>query len=344
MNARTRWPGGRRSKKLTLPVAFASLPAIEVEISTRDHRFSPTDETALRVCRRGDAGSSLMASFEVAEPHTLDEALMLLDGGDPAVRPIGGGTALMLMMKAQLFQPRRLVSLRHLGEPFRGFGVSADGTTLRVGATTTFSELEHSALIRERFPIVAETMRTLANVRVRNVATVAGNIAHADPHLDLPPVWVALDAEVLLIGRQGRRVLPVEEIFLGYYETAIADGEVIAELRMPVRAGWRSTYVKVTTRSAHDWPALGIALSVALDHGRIDDLRVVLSAALDRPTRLMATEAVLRGSPVDEAVFARAAEAAADEAEIGSDSRGSASYKRHLLGVHLGRALRTLTR
>jgi carbon-monoxide dehydrogenase medium subunit len=283
-----------------------------------------------------------MASFEIAEPHSLPEALGLLDDGDPGVRPIGGGTALMLMMKSQLFTPVRLVSLRHLQGPFTGMSLSGDGMYFRIGAMTTFSELEHSAVIRSHFPVVAETMKTLANVRVRNVASVGGNLAHGDPHLDLPPVWMALDAEALIVNRNGERVMPVEDIFLGYYETAIADGELIVEIRVPLRPDWRSTYAKVTTRAAHDWPALGIAVSARLDGLHVADVRIVLSAAVNKPARLVSAEAVLRGAELNEALLRRAGDAAVAETEIESDSRGSTAYKQQLLRVHLRRALRAI--
>jgi carbon-monoxide dehydrogenase medium subunit len=283
-----------------------------------------------------------MASFELAQPFTLDEALGLLDHDEPSIRPMGGGTALMLMMKAQLFQPQRLVSLRRLGAPFTGIGLSEDGGSFRIGAMTTFSELEHSPAIRAHLPVIAETMKTLANVRVRNVATVGGNLAHGDPHLDLPPVWMALGAEALIVSRGGERVVPVDAIFAGYYETTIANGELIAELRVPVRPSWRSTYVKVTTRAVHDWPALGIAISAEITGQRVNDIRIVLSAALDKPTRLAAAETVLRGAEISEALLARAGDAAVQEVEIETDNRGSAAYKNHLLRIHLARAIQTL--
>ena len=283
-----------------------------------------------------------MADFELAEPDSVDEALALLDYGDPSIRPIGGGTALMLMMKAQLFSPARLVSLRRLKAPFSGLALSEDGQSLRVGAMTTFSELEHSPVIKTHFPVVAQTMKTLANVRVRNVATVGGNLAHADPHLDLPPVWIALGAEVLIINRSGERRIAAEDIFAGYYETTLQNGELITELRVPYRSTWRSTYRKVTTRAEHDWPALGIAVSGEIEHRLVKDVRLVLSAAVDRPIRLRRTEEVLRGSEVDAALMRRAGEAATEEVEVTSDSRGSAVYKRHLLRVHLARALEAL--
>jgi carbon-monoxide dehydrogenase medium subunit len=283
-----------------------------------------------------------MLGFDLSEPRTLEEAFALLDSGDPAVRPMGGGTALMLMMKAQIFKPVRLVSLRHIGGPFEGIAVSADGSHLRVGAMTTFSEIEHSPLVKQHLPVVVQTMKTLANVRVRNVASVGGNLAHGDPHLDLPPVWMALAASVRIISKTGERLVPVEDIFAGYYETTVEDGELISEVRVPLRPTWRSTYVKVTTRAIHDWPALGIAISAEFTGRRINDLRVVLSAALDKPTRLVAAEEVLRGADVDEASLRRAGEAAVAEVDIHSDSRGSAPYKNHLLRVHLARAFQSI--
>jgi carbon-monoxide dehydrogenase medium subunit len=283
-----------------------------------------------------------MASFEVVQPRSLEEALGFLDPDEPSIRPISGGTALMLMMKAQLFQPRRLVSLRHLGAPFTSVSLSEDGTGLRIGAMTTFSELEHSPTIQAHFPVVTQTMKTLANVRVRNVATVGGNLAHGDPHLDLPPLWMALGAEALVVSRAGERVLPLGDLFAGYYETTIGNDELIAELRVPIRQGWRSTFVKVTTRASHDWSALSLAVSAQIAGSRINDIRIVLSAAVDKPTRLIAAENVLRGSDIKEATLERAGDAAVGEVEIETDSRGSAAYKNHLLRIHLARAIQTL--
>src|SRR5690606_6322461 len=145
---------------------------------------------------------------------------------------------------------------------------------------TSFAELEHSAEVARRLPCVVRAMPALANVRVRNVATVGGNLAHADPHLDLPPIWMALDAEALGLSSGGQRTSSVGDLLQGYYETDLACGELIAELRVPLRPSWRTTYVKVTTRALHDWPALGLALSLDMQDGRIRDVRVVLSGAL----------------------------------------------------------------
>ena len=283
-----------------------------------------------------------MLGFDLREPRTLDEAFSLLGQGDPGVRPMGGGTALMLMMKAQIYKPVRLVSLRHVGGPFEGLSLSPDGGHVSVGGMTTFATIEHSPIFKRHLPAVVETMKTLANVRVRHVASVGGNLAHADPHLDLPPVWMAHGASVRIIRKDGERVIPVDELFAGYYETTLEDGELIAELRVPVRPSWRAKYVKVTTRAAHDWPALGIAISTEIAGRFVKDVKIVLSAALDRPTRLVAAEKVLRGAEIDGPVLQRVGEAAVAEVDIHSDSRGSAAYKNHLLGVHLARAFMSL--
>lgn len=283
-----------------------------------------------------------MLGFELSEPATLDEAFDLLADGDPGVRPMGGGTALMLMMKAQIFKPERLVSLRNVGGCFDGLRIDADQSHIRIGGMTTFAEIERSPMVLQHLPAVVRTMKTLANIRVRHVASVGGNLAHADPHLDLPPVWMAHAASIRIVSKSGERVIPVEDLFAGYYETTLGDGELIGEVIVPVRPEWTSTYVKVTTRSAHDWPALGIAVSANLQGQRVNDLRLVLSAALDRPTRLVAAENELRGSDLSEAALKRAGEAAVAEADIHSDSRGSAAYKQHLLRVHLSRAMHAL--
>lgn len=283
-----------------------------------------------------------MLGFELSEPATLDEAFDLLADGDPGVRPMGGGTALMLMMKAQIFKPERLVSLRNVGGCFDGLRIDADQSHIRIGGMTTFAEIERSPMVLQHLPAVVRTMKTLANIRVRHVASVGGNLAHADPHLDLPPVWMAHAASIRIVSKSGERVIPVEDLFAGYYETTLDGGELIAEVIVPVRPEWTSTYVKVTTRSAHDWPALGIAVSANLQGQRVNDLRLVLSAALDRPTRLVAAENELRGSDINEAALKRAGEAAVAEVDIHSDSRGSAAYKQHLLRVHLSRAMHAL--
>jgi carbon-monoxide dehydrogenase medium subunit len=279
-----------------------------------------------------------MTPFELAEPATLEEALRLLDPDDETVRPLGGGTALMLMMKAGVFRPTRIVSLRKIKTLSR-VPATPDGG-LVIGALTPLSEVERSPEVARRAGVIVRTMRRLSNVRVRNVATIGGNLAHGDPHMDLPPVLMALDASILVKGPAGERTLKVENLFVGYYETVLKRDELITELRIPPQGVRRAAYLKCTTGSADDWPALGVAVSLEADGKAMRAPRVVVSAATERAIRLKGAEEVLSGATIDDAVLARAGDAAADEAETVSDVRGSAPYKRELLRVYVRRAVR----
>jgi carbon-monoxide dehydrogenase medium subunit len=279
-----------------------------------------------------------MTPFELVEPQSLREAIGLLDPDDAAVRPIAGGTALMLMMKAGVFRPTRLVSLRAI-EKLSAIAAAANGE-LKIGAMTPLSAVERSAAVFQHAPVITRTLRMLSNVRVRNVATVGGNLAHADPHMDLPPVLIALGARVSVAGVSGERAIPVETLFAGYFETVLKRDELITELIVPGQGTRRSCYLKCTTRAVHDWPALGVAVSLACDGDTMRDARVVISAATETPTRLPGTEQALRGGRIGDALFRQAGEAAAEEAELITDGQGSASYKKQLVRVYVVRALR----
>jgi carbon-monoxide dehydrogenase medium subunit len=249
-----------------------------------------------------------MAPFELAQPKNFQEAIALLDAED--TRALSGGTALMLMMKAGVLRPKRLVSLRKLGLD----RIQANGS-LQIGAMVTLRALERSPAVQGGWPVITRMLRTLSNVRVRNVATVGGALAHADPHMDLPPLLAALGARVVVHGKNGRRTLPVEELYAGYLENTLKKNEIITGVEVPALGKRRAAYLKCTTRSADDWPAVGVA--VVLDDERAT---IVVSAATDRPTRLASAEAV-------------------DSLSIESDLHGSAEYKKQLLRVYIKRAI-----
>jgi carbon-monoxide dehydrogenase medium subunit len=278
-----------------------------------------------------------MTPFVLTEPATLAEAVALLDPDDPSVRPIAGGTGLMLMMKAGVFRPERLVSLRRVEPRWSQIASQADGG-LRIGALTPLATIEHAPEVRRLAPVIGLTMLTLSNVRVRNVATLGGALAHGDPHMDLPPVMIALDAIATVIGPAGQRHVPVEDLFVGYYETVLKGDELISEVVIPPQTDRRAVYLKCTTRAAHDWPALGVAVSVDTAEGR--SARIVLSAATEKAVRASAAEDVLGEGALDPAAVRRAAEAAADTAELIGDAQGSVPYKRELVRVYVERAVR----
>ena len=280
-----------------------------------------------------------MTPFELLEPTSFKEAIGLLDPDDPSTRPFAGGTALMLMMKAGVFHPTRLISLGKVEERFSRIMAGPDGD-LRIGAMATLSAVEHSAIVALGAPVIGRTMKRLSNVRVRNVATIGGTLAHGDPHMDLPPVLIALGASVVVTGPSGDRTIPLESLFTGYYETALARDELIAELRIPPQGLRRTVYLKCTTGSADDWPALGVAASIEADESGIQSIALVVSAATEKPTRLKAAEAALAGTQATDAVLRHAGDAAVAEADVVGDVRGSAPYKRELLRVYVARAVR----
>jgi carbon-monoxide dehydrogenase medium subunit len=280
-----------------------------------------------------------MRSFDMPTPDSLAEAISLLDTDDPAVRPFSGGTALMLMMKTGVFEPSVLVNLRGIEARYSAIEAAEDGG-LRIGALASLRQIEASAEVARVSPVIPFAMKRLSNVRVRNVARIGGALAHGDPHMDMPPVLSALGARVAVEGPQGSREVDIDDLFTGYYETVLAQGELITEVIVPPQQGWRSAYRKVTTRSADDWPTLGIAVSLRTEDGGVADARVTVSAATEKVTRLAGAEAALKGQALDEAAIGRAGEAAMQEAETVEDARGSAAYKRELVGVYLRRAIR----
>jgi carbon-monoxide dehydrogenase medium subunit len=284
-----------------------------------------------------------MNFFELAEPETLRDAIGLLGAPDLTGRPIAGGTAVMLMMKAGVFQPERLISLRKIEARFSQIEADGEGN-LRIGAMTSLRALERSAEIAAAAPVISRTMRRLSNVRVRNVATLGGHLAHGDPHLDLPPVLIALGASLAIAGPDGFRVIAIEDLFHGYLETSLGPDELIAEVIVPGGPNRRATYLKHTTRSADDWPALGLAVSLTMNGDTVETARVAIGAATDTPRRLGSVEAALIGDTLDETTLSAAGEAAAGEAEVHTDARGSAAYKRELIRVFMVRAIRQATR
>jgi aerobic carbon-monoxide dehydrogenase medium subunit len=252
-----------------------------------------------------------MAPFELLQPSSLREAIALLDPDGTGIRPMSGGTALMLMMKAGVMRPTRLVSLRRLALDRIELGPAGE---LRIGAMATLRKLEKSDLVRRGWPAIARTLLTLSNVRVRNVARLGGHLAHGDPHTDLPPLLSALGAQVHVVGPSGERAIPVESLYAGYLDTTLARNELIVRVDVPAMGKKQAAYLKCTTRSMDDWPAVGVAVCLG------EETRYFVSAATDRPIRLASADAV-------------------EELHIEGDLHGSAAYKKQLIRVYLKRAI-----
>jgi carbon-monoxide dehydrogenase medium subunit len=274
----------------------------------------------------------------MVEPATLDEAIALLDPEEPTIRAVSGGTALMLMMKAGVFTPSKLICLHRIEPEYSHIAVTADGA-LRIGALATLSDIERDPNVASRLPVLHHAMRRLSNPRVRNVARVGGALAHGDPHMDLPPVLAALGSRISISGPKQSRELPLHALYAGYYETVLEKDELITAVTVPALGDRKAAYIKVTARSVDDWPTLGVAVSFAHEDGALRDPVVVVSAATEKMTRLPGAEKVLQGASPDDAVLNRAGEAAAAEAAILADAHGSAAYKRELVRVYVRRAV-----
>jgi len=283
-----------------------------------------------------------MTPFEFLLPYSLEEALSLLDPEDPGVRPVSGGTAVMLMMKAGVLRPTRLVSLQKIGAGHAAIRVNANGE-LALGGLARLGEIERHPAVRECWPLLADALRGVANARVRAVATVGGALCHADPHLDTPPVLAALGAHVVIAGPRDRRVVAAEDLCVGYYETVVGRDELVIEVLVPAQVG-PGAYLKMTTRAAHDWPALGLAVVLKMNGQQVEQASVFVGAATDRPTRLTGAQSVLQQRGLEPVGVQAAAEAALDEVTLSADAHGSAEYKRQLLKVGLPRAVQSALR
>lgn len=280
--------------------------------------------------------------FTIEEPRSLDAAVELLRDANETVRPVAGGTGLALLMRYGFFEPTCLVSLRRLPEEMSGIR-RAPGESLTIGAMATARDLELSPVVAEHAPMMLDALARWSSVRIRNVATVGGSLAYGHPQMDLPPVLIALDAQVRTRSAAGERTIAVEDLVQGYYETVLEPGELITEVTIPAADGGRGHYRKVTARTFEDWPMLGLAVRCGVANGRIAEPRVVVGAVADRAQRVAAAEQVLAGEQPTDAVLRHAAEVAAREFPAHSDPAASEEYRRALIRVHLLRALRIVT-
>ncbi len=280
-----------------------------------------------------------MIPFEYRTPKNLKEVHATLKefGGDAKL--IAGGTALVIMMKQRLVRPSCLVALGSV----RGFnGIEVKDGGLSIGGLATHRQVESSALLRRRLPMLAETFHHVATIRVRNMATVGGGLAHADPNQDPPPSLIALGATVKATSANGSRVIALDEFFKDYYETVLNPDEIITEVFVPKLApNTGAAYIKFLPRTADDYATVSAAAVLTLDKTKktIADVRIALGSVGVTPIRATEAEAVLRGQPLKAEAFAEAGEKAKGAVDPVSDFRGSAAYKKDMSAVFVRRAL-----
>ena len=275
--------------------------------------------------------------FLVAE--SIPEAIAALQeyGDDATV--IAGSTAVTIMLQQGLIEPGVIVSIGRIPDLDR---IERVDQHLRIGALTTHRNVELSADVRQALPILAHAFGVVANVRVRNAATVGGVVAEADYASDPPAVLRALDAEVEVIGPGGERTIPIADFLLGFYETALDEAEIVTHVGVPLLpSGAGSVYEKFTTRSSEDRPCVGVASVVRLEaDGRTcAELRVAVGAAAEVPQRFAEVESAAVGRELDDALAAEMATAYAEQIDPLTDMRGSDWYRREMIDVWTRRAI-----
>jgi carbon-monoxide dehydrogenase medium subunit len=278
------------------------------------------------------------AAFDYHAPTSLAEATALLTRLGDDAKVLSGGQSLIPLMKLRLASPRHVVDIN--GIPGLAGIREADGF-LRIGALTRESELEESDVVRQRYPLLHDACRVIADPLVRNLATIGGNLAHADPANDHPAVMLALGAEVVAAGPRGERRLPIASFFTGPFATALAPDEILVEIRVPVppaRSG--GAYLKLE-RKVGDFATAAVAVQVSLGAGgACEQVGIGLTNVGLTPIEATAAEAALRGARPDAAAVERASVLAAEASEPAADLRGPVEYKRDLVRVLTARALR----
>ena len=278
-------------------------------------------------------------SFELLQPRSVDEAVELLAKHGDEARAIGGGTTLIILMKQRALHYPYLVDLQTI-PGLNQISTESDG--VRIGALTTHRAVELSPVIRQAFPVVTEAFSKIGNVRVRQTASIGGNLAHADYRLDPPPPLLVLGADVYATGPNGSRTIPIKDFFRGLYETALEPGELIVDVRIPfMQAKSKAVYVRYSSLSGNDWPCLGVAALMVERNGRSQELRLALGGVAATPVLIEGLD-LIRDQSLDEGVIERLLDTVDEQISPSSDLRGSEWYKRKMVRVFIRKALAQL--
>jgi len=279
------------------------------------------------------------APFDYERATSVDGAIAALERLGPDARIIAGGHSLLPMMKLRLANPAHLIDINDLDELSY---ITATGDEIRIGALTRHVDLLKSELLAQWFPVFREAEQVIADPVVRNRGTIGGSLCQADAAEDLSAVCAAAKAKVVIRGTGGERVVGLGEFHVGPYMTAVGAGEMVTEVRLPMRAGGGSAHEKVERR-AGDFAIAAVSAAVWIDGGTIADVGIGLSAVAPITVELSRAEELLRGSAPSEQLFEQAGQIASEDCAPTADGRGPADYKRHLAGALTKRALRRAT-
>lgn len=279
-----------------------------------------------------------MNSIKFLEPTNISEAISLLDQYADDAKIIAGGTSVVLMLQQKLIAPSVLISLGRVSN-YDFIRLEEDG--LHIGALAKLRDIERLDVVKKFCPALAHTFSVVGNVRVRNQATIGGNLAAADYAADPPAMLTALDARVQVQGPEKQREIPLSEFFLGFYTTALEPNEILAEVIIPVLSSpGRATYHKYTSISAEGRPCVAVGVVADFDaDGKCLDLRIAVGAAVETPQRVREAEALAHGSTLTDELVAAIAEEYSLKLDPLTDVRGSAWYRKEMIRVFVKRAL-----
>ena len=279
-----------------------------------------------------------LPDFDYYAPASIAEANELLSKFALRAKVMSGGTDLLSKMKDGLLETEIIISLKNLAELKKIEYVPGKGVV--IGARSTHNELVNSKVLNEKYLSVSEAAHQIAANQVRHMGTVGGNLINAVPSADLPPILIALNAVVTLVGPEGERKIPLEELFTGVCETCCAHNEILTEVLIPDQKMTGSTYVKFGLRRSGALAVVGVAVAVEVEGNVIKDARIALGAVAATPIRALKAEEFLKGKEISDALLEEAGVIASQEAQPISDIRASAEYRRDLVRVFTRRNLR----
>lgn len=275
-------------------------------------------------------------SFEYYAPRSLSDAVKFLSAHRDDVKILSGGQSLLPLMKMRLSKPAYVVDIGRIPDLDK---ITEEGNNLVIGALVTHEQIEHSALLKQKCPLLPQTATTIADVQVRNRGTLGGSVAHADPAGDWPAAVLALDAEVQIAGTSGQRWLKCSEFFLGLLMSVLEPDEIVTAVRVPVTGSDKTAYQKAAPRSS-GFAVVGVAARLALDGAGVCTRAAIgITGVTDKAYRPQRTEELLTGKKLDANVIQQAAAEATRNIEVIEDINGSSEYRAHLTQVYVTRAV-----
>ncbi len=278
--------------------------------------------------------------FDYLEARTADEACSLLSQFEGKSKLIAGGTDLLVAMRARKIPPLCVINIKAI--PDLNY-IDHDGHSLRLGALATLSDIESSPLVRDKFPVIADSARKIGTPQVRNVATVGGNLCNAAPSADMAPSLIGLESKAKIKGPKGERTVALDEFFTGPGETILRTGEMLTEIQVPdMKQYTGAVYLKLPARTAIGLAVVGVSAVITLNSTgtSVVDARIVLGAVAPTPIRAREAESLLKGKVIEDKLIDKVAEVAAQEARPISDVRGSASYRKEMISVLTKQAIK----